>query len=138
MTKPELAPVDETVHTQAKGPRSYDRALAEVTWPGGAENGPSHGYVHLLLVRRSITDPPQITYFAVHAKAGTPIGELVRVMGLRRSIEDCFETAAVRLRPGPLRGPHLGRLAPPHHPVHGRPRLPDPHRHPHPQPRRWL
>lgn len=77
----------------AKGLRSYDWALAEVTWPGGAENGPRRGYLHLLLVRRSITDPSQIAYFAVHAPTGTPISEIVRVMGLRWSIEDCFETA---------------------------------------------
>ncbi|WAX81735.1 IS701 family transposase [Streptomyces sp. KMM 9044] len=77
----------------AKGLRSYDWALAEVTWPGGAENGPRRGCIHLLLVRRSITDPAQIAYFAVHAKVSTPIGEIVRVMGLRWSIEDCFETA---------------------------------------------
>ncbi|WP_343243280.1 IS701 family transposase [Streptomyces sp. SID12501] len=77
----------------AKGLRSYDWALADVTWPGGAEGGPRRGHVHLLLVRRSITDPSQVAYCAVHAKAGTPIGEIVRVMGLRWSIEDCFETA---------------------------------------------
>ncbi len=112
-------PVDETVHTHgtgnlwvdafaaavpllferrscgagAKGLRSYDWALAEVTWPGGAEGGPRRGCLHLLLVRRSIADPTQIAYFAVHARAGTPIGEIVRVMGLRWSVEDCFETA---------------------------------------------
>ncbi|MBV7700656.1 transposase [Streptomyces sp. TRM70350] len=77
----------------AKGPRSYDWALAEVTWPGGAETGPRSGHVHLLLVRRSIADPSQVAHFAVHARAGTPIGEMVRVMGLRWGIEDCFETA---------------------------------------------
>lgn len=77
----------------AKGLHSYDWALAEVTWPGGAENWPRRGYVHLLLVRRSITDPRHVAYFAVHAETGTPIGEIVRVMGLRWSIEDCFETA---------------------------------------------
>jgi hypothetical protein len=54
-----------------------------VTWSGGAEGGPRRGYLHLLLVRRSIADPTQIPYFAVHAKAGTPIGEIVRAMGLR-------------------------------------------------------
>lgn len=79
--------------TGAKGLRSYDWALADVTWPGGAEGGPRRGHAHLLLVRRSISDPSQVAYFAVHAKAGTPIGEIVRVMGLRWSIEDCFETA---------------------------------------------
>jgi SRSO17 transposase len=79
--------------TGAKGLRSYDWALADVTWPGGAEGGPRRGHVHLLLVRRSISDPGQVAYFAVHTKAATPIGEIVRVMGLRWGIEDCFETA---------------------------------------------
>ena len=73
----------------AEGLRSYGWALAEVTWPGGAEGGPRRGYPHLLLVRRSIADPAQIAYFAVHAKAGTPIGEIIRVMGPRWSIEWC-------------------------------------------------
>jgi hypothetical protein len=40
---------------------------------------------HLLLVRRSIADPSRIACFAVHARIGTPVGESVRVMGLRRS-----------------------------------------------------
>src|ERR1043165_7116679 len=31
-----------------------------------------------------------------------------------------------RARPGPLRRPHLARLAPPHHPRLRRPRVPDP------------
>ncbi|WP_435843099.1 hypothetical protein [Streptomyces lavendulae] len=47
----------------------------------------------LLLVRRSISDPSKIAYFAVHARTGTPIAEIIRVMGLRWAIEDCFETA---------------------------------------------
>ncbi|MET8422302.1 transposase [Streptomyces sp. NPDC005098] len=76
-----------------KGQRRYDWALAGVTWPGGADTGPRRGFVHLLLVRRSISDPSQIAYFAVHARTGTPLNEIVRVMGLRWSIEDCFETA---------------------------------------------
>ncbi|MFE9934304.1 IS701 family transposase [Streptomyces sp. NPDC005533] len=62
----------------AKGERRYDWALAEVTWPGGADGGPRRGFVHLLLVRRSISDPSRIAYFAVHARTGTPISEIVR------------------------------------------------------------
>ncbi len=64
-----------------------------MTWPGGAEDGPRRGYTHLLLIRRSITDPSKVAYFAVHARNGTKISEIVRVMGLRWAIEDCFETA---------------------------------------------
>ncbi|MFC8016365.1 MULTISPECIES: IS701 family transposase [Streptomyces] len=80
--------------TGTKGGRRYDWALAEVTWPGGTENdGPRRGFVHLLLVRRSISDPSQTAYFAVHARTGTPVAEIIRVMGLRWAVEDCFETA---------------------------------------------
>ena len=75
----------------AKGLRSYDWALADVTWPGGAEGGPRRGHVHLLLVRRSITDPSQVAYFAVHAKAGTPIGEMVVAAGQRWMVEETFQ-----------------------------------------------
>lgn len=79
--------------TGTKGERRYDWALTEVTWPGGADGGSRRGLVHLLLVRRSITDPTKVAYFAVHARTGTPLTEIIRVMGLRWSIEDCFETA---------------------------------------------
>ncbi|WP_327748111.1 hypothetical protein [Streptomyces europaeiscabiei] len=67
----------------AKGLRSYDWVLADVTWPSGAEGGPRRGQVHLLLVRRSSSGPSQVNYFAVYAKPGNPIGEIVPVMGLR-------------------------------------------------------
>ncbi|MFD5514063.1 IS701 family transposase [Streptomyces sp. NPDC127051] len=76
-----------------KGERRYDWALAGVTRPGGGEDRPRRGFVHLLLVRRSISAPSRTAYFAVHARTGTPITETVRVTGLRWSVEGCFETA---------------------------------------------
>ena len=95
-------PVDETVHTHgtgnprvdafaatvpllferrscgagAKGLRSYDWALAEVTWPGGAEGGPHPDR----LLRR----PRQGRHPDRRDRARDE---------LRWSIEDCFETA---------------------------------------------
>jgi SRSO17 transposase len=76
----------------AKGERYYDWALAEVAWPSDA--GPTRaGRQHLLLVRRSISDPGELAYFAVHARTDTTLPTLVQVAGLRWSVEDCFETA---------------------------------------------
>ncbi|MFD5514387.1 hypothetical protein ACFWIB_43165 [Streptomyces sp. NPDC127051] len=50
----------------SKGERYYGWALAEVAWPSGA--GPARkGWRHLLLVRRSIADPSDLAFFAVHA-----------------------------------------------------------------------
>jgi SRSO17 transposase len=61
-------------------------------WPSQA--GPARkGWQHLLLVRRSISDPTELAYFAVHARSGTTLPTLVQVAGLRWAIEDCFETA---------------------------------------------
>ena len=77
----------------AKGQRRYDWALAEVTWPGGADRRPPPRLSTCCWSAARSADPTQIAYFAVHARTGTPIGEIVRVMGLRWSIEDCFETA---------------------------------------------
>ncbi|MET8329975.1 IS701 family transposase [Streptomyces sp. NPDC005181] len=76
----------------SKGERYYDWALVEVTWPSPA--GPTRsGWDHRLLVRRSISDPTELAYFAVHARTGTTITRLVQVAGLRWGVEDCFETA---------------------------------------------
>jgi SRSO17 transposase len=76
----------------AKGERYFDWALSEVTWPSAA--GPARkGWQHLLLVRRSLTKPTEIAYYAVHARIGTTLPMLVRVAGMRWGVEDCFETA---------------------------------------------
>jgi SRSO17 transposase len=76
----------------AKGERYYDWALAEVTWPSEA-GAPRRGWQHLLLVRRSTSDPTELAYFAVHSRTGTTITTVVQVAGLRWAVEDCFETA---------------------------------------------
>ncbi|MER7959328.1 IS701 family transposase [Streptomyces sp. NPDC096030] len=76
----------------AKGGRYYDWAQAEVAWPSAVGSART-GWQHLLLVRRPVSDPAGLAYFAVHARTGTTMTTLVRVAGMRWGVEDCFETA---------------------------------------------
>jgi SRSO17 transposase len=46
-----------------------------------------------VVFRRSLEDPPETKVFISNAAADTPIGELVRVSGMRWPIETCFEEA---------------------------------------------
>jgi SRSO17 transposase len=71
----------------AKGPRLYDWALA--TLPGE----PGEGTERWLLIRRSIADPGELSYYLCWGPAGTGLAELVRVAGSRWAIEECFQTA---------------------------------------------
>jgi SRSO17 transposase len=70
-----------------KGPRLYDwtrvaiRPLRERGWD------------HWLLVRRSLSDPEDVAFYVCFAPAGTPLAELVRVAGVRWTIESCIEEA---------------------------------------------
>lgn len=50
-------------------------------------------FEHLLLVRRNIEDPENLSYYVVFAPRGTPLKELVGVAGTRWRIESCFEAA---------------------------------------------
>jgi SRSO17 transposase len=76
----------------AKGERYFDWALTEVTWPSAAGT-PRRGWQHLLLIRRSIADPAEVAYYAVHARTGVTLPTLVKIAGMRWGVEDCFETA---------------------------------------------
>lgn len=71
----------------AKGPRLYDWA-----WVESAVLAPE-GWCYGLLVRRSLSDPTDLAYYAVFAPLGTALAELVRVAGSRWVIEQCFEEA---------------------------------------------
>ena len=71
----------------SKGPRWYDWALVALNSP---EPGSSARW---LLVRRSVSDPSEVAYFACGGPPGTPLGELVRVAGMRWAVEECFELA---------------------------------------------
>ena len=51
------------------------------------------GEGHWLLVRRSIAKPEELAYYVCFGPAETSLKELVRVAGVRWSIEECFEEA---------------------------------------------
>jgi SRSO17 transposase len=50
-------------------------------------------YARWLLIRRSVSDPTEVAYFACGGPPGTTVAELVRVAGTRWAIEECFELA---------------------------------------------
>jgi SRSO17 transposase len=70
----------------AKGPRLYDWAF--LPFRGAAE-----GWQKGLLVRRSLTEPDELAFYLTLAPAATPLAALVRVAGVRWTIEACFEAA---------------------------------------------
>ena len=70
----------------AKGPRLYDWAHLPYT-------GAAPGFACALLVRRSIADPEEVTFYLTHAPQDTALAELVRIAGTRWSIESLFEHA---------------------------------------------
>jgi SRSO17 transposase len=71
----------------AKGPRVYDWALLRTNAPEPQE------YARWLLIRRSVTDPTAVAYFACGGPPATTLDDLVRVAGARWAIEDLFELA---------------------------------------------
>jgi SRSO17 transposase len=71
----------------AKGPRWYDWTwlpLAAPLWPD---------WRRWLLVRRSLSDPTDLTAYAVFAPQETALATIVQVAGSRWTIERCFEEA---------------------------------------------
>ena len=71
----------------AKGPQVYHWAAVGIR----PLREPGKGY--WLLVRRSVAKPGELAYYVCYAPAGTTLGELVRVAGIRWAIEECFEEA---------------------------------------------
>ena len=72
----------------SKGARLYDwvRLPLSSSVPGGWERW--------LVIRRSIpagAEPPEMAYVLVFARQGTPLPEMVTVMGSRWTVEQCFE-----------------------------------------------
>jgi SRSO17 transposase len=65
----------------AKGPRLYDFAEIGTASPA-----------HRLIVRRNISTA-ELGYFWVHAPAETILADLVRVIGMRWMVEECFQAA---------------------------------------------
>jgi len=76
----------------AKGPRLYDWAWQPLWRLQVTEAEQAQG--HWLLIRRSIEDPSELTYYVVLApRATTTLEAVARVAGSRWSIESCFESA---------------------------------------------
>jgi SRSO17 transposase len=71
----------------SKGLRWYDWRRLELSEP------PASGFKRFLLVRRSISDPSELTGYIVFARAGTRLAELVRVAGMRWTVEESIQTA---------------------------------------------
>src|SRR4051794_35986901 len=71
----------------AKGPRDYDWIRLPLIAPLVA------GWERWVLLRRSVSDPGEITAYVCFAPAGTTLAELVRVAGSRWTVEICFEAA---------------------------------------------
>jgi SRSO17 transposase len=71
----------------AKGPRVYDWAVTRTNSPEPDE------YARWVLIRRSVSDPTEVAYFACGGPPPTTLSELVRVAGARWAIEDLFELA---------------------------------------------
>lgn len=71
----------------AKGPRLYDWAALPLNSPEPDK------YARQLLIRRGISDPSEVAYFACGGPPGTALEALVRVAGARWAVEDLFELA---------------------------------------------
>jgi len=71
----------------SKGERLYDWARIRV-------HGPEHpDSAYWLMARRNLNDPTDLAYYLCHAPARSSLGELVRVAGIRWTIEETFQTA---------------------------------------------
>ena len=75
----------------AQGERLYDWAYVPLR-PAMAD-----GWVHALVVRRSISDPDELAYYLVYAPTDTPVTAIVRAIGARWTIEEVFELAKQRV-----------------------------------------
>jgi SRSO17 transposase len=71
----------------SKGPRWYDWLRLPLY------DLPPTGWQRWLLVRRSLTDPTDLTAYVCFAPADTALAKLVQVAGTRWTVEQCFEMA---------------------------------------------
>lgn len=71
----------------SKGPRWYEWRRLELNDP------PERDWKRWLLVRRSISDPRDLTGYIAFATVGTRLVEMVRVAGMRWTIEESIQTA---------------------------------------------
>lgn len=71
----------------SKGPRWYDWAITRINCPE------PDTWTRWLLIRRSVSDPTEVAYFACGGPPGTTLTGLVLVAGKRWVIEEGFELA---------------------------------------------
>jgi SRSO17 transposase len=71
----------------SKGARLYQWRREELGAPA------QQGWKRFLLIRRSISDPSEMTGYIVFARADTTLSELVRVAGTRWTVEESIQTA---------------------------------------------
>ena len=71
----------------SKGPRWYTWLRLNVSDPAQA------GWKRWLLIRRSLSDPTSLTAYLAFAPAATATAALVRVAGMRWTVEESFQTA---------------------------------------------
>lgn len=71
----------------SKGPRLYDWAITRTNCPEPER------FARGVLMRRSVSDPSEVAYFACGGPPATTLDEWVRVAGKRWVIEECFELA---------------------------------------------
>jgi SRSO17 transposase len=68
-----------------KGPRLFDWAVIPILH-GWEDDGR-----HFLLIRRCLDDPSKKAYYFVFAPPGATLAEMVKAIGQRWKIEECFE-----------------------------------------------
>jgi SRSO17 transposase len=73
--------------TGSKGLRWYDWRRLELSEP------PERDWKRWLVVRRSISDPSELTGYIAFARTGTSLVEMVRVAGTRWTVEESIQTA---------------------------------------------
>lgn len=71
----------------SKGLRWYDWRRLELSEP------PERDWKRWLLVRRSISDSSELTGYIAYARADTSLAEMVRVAGMRWTVEESIQTA---------------------------------------------
>jgi SRSO17 transposase len=71
----------------SKGPRWYDWLRLEASAPHQG------GWKRWVLIRRSIADPTEVTAYIAYAPATTLLAALVRVAGMRWTVEESLQTA---------------------------------------------
>ena len=71
----------------SKGPRRYDWARTRINCPDPKR------CQRWLLIRRSVSDPADVSYFVCGGRPATTLPDLVAVAGKRWVVEECFELA---------------------------------------------